>query len=33
MMNPCHLVISGLVIIVGFSCDWCNEKPIWFYIL
>jgi len=21
MMNPCHLVVSGLVIIVGFSCD------------
>ena len=21
MMNPCHLVVSGLMIIVGFSCD------------
>jgi len=21
MMNPCHLVVSGLVIIVDFSCD------------
>jgi len=21
MMNPCHLVVLGLVIIAGFSCD------------
>jgi len=20
--------VSGLVIIVGFSCDWCNEKSV-----